>query len=233
MKRNILARVVITLPLSMAPCARAQMGMDLFKKLTIAKAFHPVVGKGAAYESTSKQSSGPKTRVMEISIVGKESVEGKEAVWMEFATTDDKGQQLLGKTLMSLDDFQFHKMIIQMPGGPALEMPFNPAAAHREKIQENMEDWHSVGSGTVTVPAGTFDCEHCRNDKAKSDAWTTDKVTPFGMVKQVGENRTMVLTKILTDAPDRITGLVQKFDPATMQPRPLRQTGRAQESWAG
>lgn len=36
------------------------------------------------------------------------------------------------------------------------------------------------------------------------------------MVKQVGENHTMVLTKILTDVPDRITGPVQKFDPATM-----------------
>src|ERR1700741_1470113 len=205
MKRNILALVAITLPLSMVPCARAQMGMDLFKKPTIAKAFYPVVGKGAAYESTSKESSGPKTRVMEISIVGRESVEGKEAFWMEFATTDNKGQQLLGKTLMSPDDFQFHKMIIQMPGGPALEMPFNPAAAHREKIQENMEDWHSAGSGTVTAPAGTFDCD----GEAKSDARTTDKVTPFGMVEQFGENHTMVLIKILTDAPDRITGLVQ------------------------
>jgi hypothetical protein len=229
MKRNILALEAITLPLSMAPCAPAQMGMDIFKKPTIAKAFHPVIGKGAAYESTSKESSGPKTRVMEISIVGKENVDGKETFWMEFATTDDKGQQLPGKTLMSLDDFQVHKMIIQMPGGPALEMPFNPAAAHREKIQENTEDWHSVGSETVTVPAGTFDCEHWRNDKAKSDAWTTDKVTPFGMVKPVAGNHTMVLTKILTDVPDRITGPVQKFDPAAMmqqmqqqhqQPRP-------------
>ena len=112
--------------------------------------------------------------------------------------------------------------LVAMPGDPALEMPFNPAAAHRERIQENMEDWHSAGSGTVTAPAGTFDCD----GEAKSDARTTDKVTPFGMVEQFGENHTMVLIKILTDAPDRITGLVQKFDPATMmqqqhqQPRP-------------
>lgn len=125
MKCNTLALVAITPPLSIAPCARAQMGMDLFEKPTIAKAFHPAIGKGAAYENTSKESSGPKTRVMEISIVGKENVDGKEAFWMESATTDE-GQQFLGKTLMSLDDRQFHRMIIQMPGGPALEMPFNP-----------------------------------------------------------------------------------------------------------
>lgn len=36
------------------------------------------------------------------------------------------------------------------------------------------------------------------------------------MVKQVGENHTMVLTKILTDVLDRISGPAQKFDPATM-----------------
>jgi hypothetical protein len=191
MKRNILALVAITLPLSMAPCARAQMGMDLFKKPTIAKAFHPVIGKGAAYESTSKESSGPRTRVMEICIVGKENVYGKEAFWMEFASTDDKEQKFLGNTLMSLDDFQFHRMIIQMPGGPALEMPFNPTAAHREKIQENMEDWHSVGSENVTVPAGTFDCEHCATTRpnpmpgppteSRLSAWSNKsaRITPW------------------------------------------------------
>ena len=47
------------------------------------------------------------------------------------------------------------------------------------------------------------------------------------MVKELGPKRTMVLTKILTDMPDRITGPVEKFDPQRMiqqmqqqQPRP-------------
>ena len=42
--------------------------------------------------------------------------------------------------------------------------------------------------------------------------WTSDKVTPFGMVKEARANDTTVLIKILSDYPDRITGPVQKFD---------------------
>ena len=84
---------------------------------------------------------------------------------------------------------------------------------HREKMEENMSDWHSVGTETITVPAGTFSCEHWRNDKNKSDIWTSDKVTPFGMVKSVsGHGDTQVLVKILDNATDRITGPVKQFD---------------------
>jgi hypothetical protein len=36
------------------------------------------------------------------------------------------------------------------------------------------------------------------------------------MVKQVSKDDTMVLTKVLSDVPDRITGPVSKFDPQMM-----------------
>jgi hypothetical protein len=36
------------------------------------------------------------------------------------------------------------------------------------------------------------------------------------MVKQVGKTQTTVLTKVLNDVPDRITGPVTKFDPQQM-----------------
>ncbi|MGB8325677.1 MAG: hypothetical protein WCE52_22145, partial [Candidatus Acidiferrum sp.] len=47
---------------------------------------------------------------------------------------------------------------------------------------------------------------------SNSDIWTSDKVTPFGGVKEVNPNSTMVLMKVLSDVPDRITGPVKKFD---------------------
>ncbi len=70
---------------------------------------------------------------MEMYIVGKESFEGKDGYWMEFVMTDEKNQTFVGKALFTRDDFQFHRMIMQMPGQGAMEMPFNPTAAHREK----------------------------------------------------------------------------------------------------
>jgi hypothetical protein len=191
--------------------ARGQMGMDLFKRPSIAKAFHPVVGKGAQYE-TSKGGGDSHGHTTEIAVVGKENVDGKDGYWMQFANLDSKGQSTVGKSLITMDDFQFHRMIVMVPGQGAMEMPMNMSAKSRERMNENMPDWHSVGTDTVTVPAGTFSCEHWKNEKNGSEAWTSDKVTPFGMVKEVSKDHTMVLVKVLDDVPDRVTGPVKQLD---------------------
>jgi hypothetical protein len=213
MKRCCLAATLVAvLGLAVSAPVRGQMGMDLFKRPAIAKVFHPVIGKGAVYASTDKNG---KDRKSEIAIVGKDSFEGQEAYWMQFVSTDPDGKTYIGKTLITPSDFQFHKMIIQPPGQQAMEMPINMnsnAAARKEKM-EDFADWHSVGTESVTVPAGTFSCEHWRNDKTKSDIWTSDKITPFGMVKEVsGSGSSQVLVSVLDNAPDRITGPVKQFD---------------------
>ena len=192
--------------------AAAQMGMDIFKKPSIAKVFHPTVGKGAQYESTAKNGGDDKTRTMEMGVVGKESVDGKDGYWMQFVMTDNKGQNVVGKALITGDDFQFHKMIIQPPGQQAMEMPMNLAGRNRQKIDEGLNDWHSMGTETITVPAGTFSCDHWKNDKDGAEAWTSDKVTPYGLVKQNSKDSSMVLVKVLDNVPDRITGPVKQFD---------------------
>ena len=223
MKRCCLGLTVLAICLFVASTASAQMGMDLFKKPDIAKAFNPVVGKGAQYLNTTTSAAPAKSSTMEISIVGKESVEGKEGYWMEFVSSTEKNQSFVGKVLFTPSDFQYHRMIMQMAGQGAMEMPFNPTATHREKMEENMNEWHSVGTESVTVPAGTFSCEHWRNDKSNSDVWTSDKVTPFGMVKEVSPHGSMVLTKLITDAQDRITGPVKQFDMQQMMQKPQQQ----------
>ena len=192
---------------------RAQMGMDLFRKPAIAKAFHPVVGKGAQYEEVSQGPNGSRTRTLEIGIVGKDTVDGKDGYWMQFVGADEKQQAIVGKSLITVDDLQFHRMIVQIPGQGAMELPASMTANNRGKMNEHLNEWRSVGSDTITVPAGTFTCEHWRNDQNSSDVWTSDKVTPFGMVKAVDKNGgTTVLTKVLDSIPDRITGPVKPFD---------------------
>jgi len=212
MKRCCVGLAVLVICLSIAASTSAQMGMDLFKKPDIVKAFNPVVGKGAQYLSTTNAKGVAKTTTMEMDIVAKESVEGKDGYWMEFVMTDEKNQSSVGKALFTKDDFQFHRMIIQMPGQGAMEMPFNANAARKEKMENTMNEWHSVGNESITVPAGTFSCEHWRNDSRNSDVWTSDNVTPLGMVKEANPNGGMVLTKVITDAKDRITGPVRQFD---------------------
>jgi hypothetical protein len=223
--KQIIAAVVFLLALG-AP-AQAQMGMDLFRKPTIAKVFHPVVGKGALYDTTSQRNGTAKNRSMEIGIVGKDSVDGKDAYWMQFATDTEK-QTLVGKSLITVDDFQFHRIIMQMPGQGAMELPSSMTAANRDQTEQKLNDWHSVGTETITVPAGTFTCEHWKNDKEGGEVWTSDKVTPFGMVKEVHNDSTTVLVKVLDNVSDRITGPVKPFDMQQMIQQMQQQKQRPQ-----
>jgi hypothetical protein len=224
-KRLIPALSLVVVSFSLPSSVRAQMGMDMFKKPSFTKVFNPVVGKGAEYQ-TIKTDSKTTPQTTQMFIVGKESVDGKDGYWMEIVTTTEKGGNFVGKMLFTKDDFQFRRMVIQVPGQGAMEMPFNPAQGTKQSLQDTMSEWHSIGTESVTVPAGTFSCEHWKNDKNNSEVWTNDKVTPFGMVKEMSPNNTMVLTKVLMDTPDQITGTVQKFNPQMMmqqrqqQPKP-------------
>jgi hypothetical protein len=147
------------------------------------KAFNPVVGKGALYETTTKRDSSKKE--LELRVTAKDTVDGKEAFWMQFYSQDPKKQNVTGKALITKDDVQFHRMIIQPPGQGAMEMPFNRSRNRDAKMQESLSEWHSVGTEPITMPAGTFVCEHWRNDKSNSDIWTGDEVTPFRGVTEV------------------------------------------------
>jgi hypothetical protein len=224
-KRLIPALSLVVVSFSLPSSVRAQMGMDMFKKPSFTKVFNPVVGKGAEYQ-TIKTDSKTTPQTTQMFIVGTESVDGKDGYWMEIVTTTEKGGNFVGKMLFTKDDFQFRRMVIQVPGQGAMEMPFNPAQGTKQSLQDTMSEWHSIGTESVTVPAGTFSCEHWKNDKNNSEVWTNDKVTPFGMVKEMSPNNTMVLTKVLMDTPEQITGPVQKFNPQMMmqqrqqQPKP-------------
>ena len=211
MQRSPLAAILLALLLlAVVSLAHAQMGMDIFKRPSITKAFHPVVGQGAAYLSTDKNGG---TRNTEIGIVGKDSADGKDGFWMEFISSANDGKQMVGKVLITTDDFQFHRMIFQQSGQQAMEMPANMTMGHKDKMDEHLAEWHSVGTETITVPAGTFSCEHWRNDKNHAETWTSEKITPFGMVKEVNSSGgSEVLVKILDYFPDRITGPVKQFD---------------------
>jgi len=201
--------------------ARAQMmGLNPFKKPNIADIFKPVVGNGAVYETQRTDQEGAPKKPLEMTVVGKESIEGREAYWLEFAHTDPRSGSLgYAKMLMTKDDFQPHRMIVQQPGQPAMELPMQ--AGMRERMQkhkdEEMEKWHLAGSESITVPAGTFSCQHWKKDQGVGDVWVNDKISPFGMVKSINSGETMVLVKVITDAKDRITGPITTFDPEQMK----------------
>jgi len=85
--------------------------------------------------------------------------------------------------------------------------------APKMDIRGESED---VGKESVTTPAGTFACEHYRSKDSGSDTWVSTQVAPFGVVKTQGKNSSMVLTKQITDARDKIVGTPVPFNPQMM-----------------
>ena len=195
--------------------AGAQMGMHAGPAMR--GIFNPVVGSGGQYEMTSEK--GTKT-VMEIAVVGKESVDGKEGYWFEMTMANTAMGQMTSKTLTVLDgqDTVVSRMIVQMGNRPPMEMPTQMYKTNAQKqpadIRDRAED---VGSESVTTPAGTFVTEHYKMKDGSGDAWVAPKAGPYGLVKFQGKDTSMVLTKVIADAKDQITGTPQPFNPMMFQ----------------
>jgi len=195
--------------------AGAQMGMHAGPAMR--GIFNPVVGSGGQYEMMSEK--GTKT-VMEIAVVGKESVDGKEGYWFEMTMANTAMGQMTSKTLTVLDgqDTVVSRMIVQMGNRPPMEMPTQMYKTNAQKqpadIRDRAED---VGSESVTTPAGTFVTEHYKMKDGSGDAWVAPKAGPYGLVKFQGKDTSMVLTKVITDAKDQITGTPQPFNPMMFQ----------------
>lgn len=207
--------ILVLLVLFAAGAASAQMGMRGPTQLR--GVWNPVVGSGAAYEM--QNANGMKS-AMEFAIVGKDSVGGKDAAWMEMTMSNPRmGGDMVIKELVQFDasQMQTSKVIMQFPGRPPMEMPDSMTQARKPTqftdLRSNTDD---VGSESVTTPAGTFTCEHYRMKDGSGDAWVSDKVTPFGLVKYQGKTDSMVLTKLVTDAKDKIVGTPVPFDPMKM-----------------
>ncbi len=198
--------------------ANAQMGM---RPPQFGGVFNPVIGAGAEYEIQTK---GDKM-VMQLVIVGKESVGGKDAYWFEYTMQSPRtGGEIIMKHLMVIDgqNTSVSRMIMQLPGRPPMEfstqmMQMNGKTSQPTDIRTLAED---VGSESVTVPAGTFNCEHYRMKDGSGDTWVAQKVYPWGLVKHQGKDTTMVLTKVITDAKDKITGTPVPFNPMNMAQPP-------------
>jgi hypothetical protein len=128
--------------------------------------------------------------------------------------------QMVTKTLTVVDgtDTVVSRMIMQMPNRPPMEMPTQMSKTSAQKqpadIRDRAED---LGSESITTPAGTFTAEHYKMKDGSGDAWVAPKAGPYGLVKFQGKDTSMVLTKVITDAKDKITGTPQPFNPMMFQ----------------
>lgn len=224
MKLRHLVGMITSLALAL-PLAAQMFGPRI---PTLSGIWHPVVGSGANYEITKKD--GEKSSV-ELSIVGKEDADGKTGFWQEIAMTDQRtSQPVYMKSLVSVTDagITTMRMVMQLAGRDPMEMDLSSSPMGRamnQTVAVNIaEKAEIVGTDSITVPAGTFSCTHYRMKDGTGDAWVSDKVSPWGLVKSQGKDSSIILSKVITDAKDHITGTPKKFDPMQM----MRQGQQAQ-----
>jgi hypothetical protein len=191
--------------------AHAQMHMNVAPPMR--GILNPIVGSGGQYEITTPKGT---KMVMEMAIVGKDSVDGKDAYWFENSMSNTPAGEMVTKALTVVDGQQTYvsRMIMQMPNRPPMEMPAQMLQMHGQKrsadVRNEAED---VGSESVTTPAGTFTTEHYKMKDGSGDVWVAEKAGPYGLVKFQGKDVTMLLTKVITDGKDKITGTPQPFNP--------------------
>ena len=134
---SVLAAIVFC-ALGLASTSDAQM-MRGGGPPQFAGVFNPKVGVGAAYEI--QKQDGNKT--MEMAVVGKETVDGKDAYWWEMAMPDEKmGGEMVFKTLLVMDGENTHasKMIMQLPGKPPMEMPAGMGRGDHSRVPTDVRE---------------------------------------------------------------------------------------------
>jgi hypothetical protein len=195
---------------AIASAQRGGMGMRPPMPMGI---FTPTVGAGAVYDETSQD--GTKNTI-EYDLIGKESVGGHEGFWLEFVTNQRMGQMVMKMLIVPGSDQPATHMIMQMGKNPPMEMSQmmqqGSGAKPNYDVRNGSQD---LGKESVTTPAGTFACEHYRSSTG-GDTWVSSQVPPFGMVKSVNNGTTLVVTKVVSDAKDKIVGTPVPFNPQLM-----------------
>jgi hypothetical protein len=180
--------------------------------------FNPIVGSGAQYEINRGGDNGRKM-TMDIVTLGKESVEGKDGYWLEVTIYGTEMGDVVDKILVVPDgsDVRISNAVMQIPGHPPMQMPQMGRMGQKQLVDIRNEAT-DLGGESVTTPAGTFSTEHYRTKKGDGEFWISEKVSPYGLVKYQGKDKddTIVLTKTISDAKDKITGTPVPFNPMMM-----------------
>ena len=217
------AMMVLALALTVAAGAWAQRGgrggMGMGPQPPLPGLQNPLVGSGAEYEMNAKG----KTMDVAYVIVGKEDVDGSPGIWVENRMQSaELGGEMVTKVLMvtSGPNIGPHRTIMQAPGRPPIEVGgflmgmMRPGQAPQSVPKaDKVGMGELVGTESVTVPAGTYLCQHYRRQQASGtvDYWISMQVTPYALVKLASADFNLVLKKALVNEASHIKGEPQKM----------------------
>lgn len=206
-KKNRVSCIVMILILCLAAPVLAQWSAR-GQGLRLKGEFKPVLGSWAEYRIQAK---GESPSTMKIAIVGKEG----PAYWYE-TVTKTNGDTTVTKMLVSgdpMDSKAVKRIIIKHASEQAMEMPVMEQPQRPSTVDEAKVKIIDKGMETVKVPAGTFKAHHLQYvyEKETVDAWGSDKVPPYCMVKSLAKDFEMALTAYGMGAKTMITETPKKF----------------------
>jgi hypothetical protein len=102
-------------------------------------------------------------------------------------------------------------MIMQMAGQAPMEMPMGMMGMMKQQqpSPDSGGPGEKVGTESVTVPAGTFECDHYQKKDMQGktvDSWVSTQVVPYGLVKMTSADMTLELKKTLSNETSHIKG---------------------------
>ena len=187
------------------------------------------IGQWASYDVSGGQGGGSKIK---FAIVGSERRGDTTLYWMEIAggSTKDPGSNGIMQILVpgpGARATSIHGIIVKVGSQPAMKMsPQMLGMMGARMAQDNMAlefarqcaTGHVVGPETVSVPAGSIPAIHVTSADG-GDAWLAKDI-PFGLVKAVGKQGTLVLTGRGGDAKSSITETPQEMPTIPVMQKP-------------
>lgn len=173
-------------------CAQEIDGPDDFEKLK-----DPKVGQWVFYEMRDA-ATGEKLTLRQ-SIVGKETVDGKEAYWLETVVMPRKGNRNVTKALVRpADPTKMLRIIRKVGTSAAREMPvpkLDEQAERARRIAVAKVEIEKVGKETFNTKSGSVETRHFRvkSGGPATEIWTSDKVGLSGIVRRTGPSGDMIL----------------------------------------
>jgi hypothetical protein len=170
--------------------------------------WNPLVGSGAAYQIETRD--GRKWE-MEIAVVGSEAVEGRLGYWVESVARfeDEHAPPVRLKYLKVLEGNRMlvKRLLRQVGNSPPKEFPVGGVLAGNNLpvtlADVRGEHAELIGSESVSTPSGVFTCEHYRfpyrMGMAPGDAWFSEKIAPYSVVKATGPDGTMTMVRVLSN----------------------------------
>jgi hypothetical protein len=176
--------------------------------------FNPVVGAWAEYQI---KAHGEPPMNMRAAIVGKEDA----AYWYETVIRAEE-MPIVTKVLVSgdpRDEVNLKRIIVKSGSEPAVEvsslasLAMNMASSLPAKEAPDIQAIDR-GAAKITVPAGAFTVRHYQYQDGEEleEAWISEEIAPYGLVKSRGKDFEIVLVDHGRGAKSTITETPTRFE---------------------